>query len=150
MRTGMKTISTHIPLPQNRIINACSSTTKMVLTAALLVSLGACQSVDSSRLLSSIAGVAVAEEISFRNPPKLNEWLVPQNGLVACESEQIAMTMALTGFFLDTCHTVTHPDQYQVRALDLRELADGHMTWMVEVAGAEGTAWVPLPWHDWV
>lgn len=146
----MKANSSHTPLPHNRAVSAGSSAAKMLLTTALFMNLGACQSAGSGSLLSNISGAAVVGEISFRNPPKLNEWLIPQNGLVACESEQLAMTMALTGFFLDTCHTVTHPDQYQVKALDLRELADGHMTWMVEVAGSQGTAWVPLPWHDWV
>ena len=101
-------------------------------------------------MLPGIYSVATTDPISFSNPPEINEWLIPQNGLIACQSEELAMTMALTGFLLDTCDSVTRPDQYQVTSVDLRDLADGHKTWMVKVEGSEGIAWVPLPWHNWV
>ena len=138
------------PLPHEKSGCARCSVSKVLLVATMLTGISACQSGGSGSLLPDITSIGGGDEISFRNPPELHEWLVPQNGLVVCESEQIAMTMALTGFFLDTCQTISRPDQYQVTALDLRELEDGNMTWMVEVASSDGTAWVPLPWHDWV
>jgi len=145
----MKTKAIHTPLPQQGVSdNSCFAV--KALASTLLLLLSACQGGGSGSLLSNVSGLGADDEISFRNPPELNETLIPQNGLVACKSEELAMTMALTGFLLDTCHTVTYSDQYQVRSLEIRDLADGNKTWMVKVEGSGGTAWVPLPWHDWV
>jgi len=107
-----------------------------------------------------------ARDIGYNNLPKIRHYLQPQSGMVVCRDQQAAIAMALTGFFIESCATLTKPDHWQVQQLTFKDMGEGRTLWLVEVhargeaeedkAGQTGkhdeenTAWAPLPWHDWI
>ena len=88
-------------------------------------------------------------EITFRNPPRKGDWLRPQPHLVICNTEQLAITMALTGFFLDGCELLATEKTHKVESVTQRDFGSDQLVWMATVSAGNGIHWVPFPWHDW-
>ncbi len=88
-------------------------------------------------------------ELTYRNPPRKGAWLQPQAHLVTCLSEQLAITMALTGFFLDGCELLQTARTHQVASVTKRDFGNDQLVWIAVVMTSSGTVWVPVPWHDW-
>lgn len=133
-----------------------SSQGKMVcLSILLLLALSSCSNIGNrnnnwpatlaSRLLLSPS----VHEFSYANPPQQGAWLRPQPHLVACKTEQLATTMALTGFFLQGCALLATENTHRVASIVRRDFGDDQFVWMATVDSPDGTVWVPIPWHNW-
>ena len=126
----------------------------LLVTCGLLPLLGACTMVP-------------ARELSFANPPSIGDVLRPQSGLAVCTNEQAATAMALTGFFLPGCETLTSEGlTFRVVAVEFRDLGNNQQFWLVRaiakssqnvspalsaaaVDDATREVWATFPWHDW-
>lgn len=110
----------------------------LLLTAAVMLS--ACQTVvsDHSR-----------QPGAFLNPPKVGAVIPSLSGSVVCLNELDALAMARTGFFTQSCSILTPEMKLVAESLKQVDAGEGIVI-MVQTALEGKTAWVPIPWHDWV
>jgi len=110
------------------------------LALVATVTLSACASIDSSR--DTRPG-------TFLNPPKVGEVITPRTGSVVCLNQLDALGMVRTGFFTQSCNTITPNMKLIAEAIEIVDAGEG-MVIMIQTTLAGRTAWAPIPWHDWV
>ncbi len=113
--------------------------TRLVLTIAVVFA-SACQTTSQDR--DTRPG-------TYLNPPKVGERITPRVGSVVCFNEQDAMAMVRTGFFTQTCSTITQDLNLIAESIERRDAGEGDV-WMIQTTYENQPAWVPIPWHDWV
>jgi len=85
---------------------------------------------------------------TFLNPPKVGERITPRVGTVVCFEELDAIGMSRTGFFTQSCQTVTEEFNLIANTVEQRDVGEG-LVWMIRTEYLDRLAWVPIPWHDW-
>jgi len=85
---------------------------------------------------------------TFLNPPKAGERITPRVGTVVCFDQRDAMGMVRTGFFTQSCETVTTTMNLIAESVTLMDAGEG-MVLMIQTTFKDAPAWVPIPWHDW-
>lgn len=110
------------------------------LALLAVVMLSACQTVvsDHSR-----------QPGAFLNPPKVGSVIPSLSGSVVCLNELDALAMTRTGFFTQSCSILTPEMNLIAESLKQVDAGEG-MVIMVQTTFEGETAWVPIPWHDWV
>ena len=109
------------------------------ITTAALVS---CQSVPSRSDLSHEPG-------TFLNPPTAGDTIRAVDGSVVCFNQLDAIGMVRTGFFTSSCQSITKNMALVAETVATQDAGEGPVI-MVQTTFAQKTAWVPIPWHDWL
>ncbi len=86
---------------------------------------------------------------TFLNPPKLGAIITPRVGSVVCLNELDALGMVRTGFFTQSCRTLTSEMVLVAESIERVDAGEG-MVIMIKTTFEGAPAWVPIPWHDWV
>lgn len=86
---------------------------------------------------------------TFSNPPKLGAVIPSRVGSVVCLNELDALGMVRTGFFTQSCTTLTAEMNLITESIERVDAGEG-MVIMIQTTFEGKTAWVPIPWHDWV
>jgi len=85
---------------------------------------------------------------TFLYPPKIGERITRQDSMVICFDQRDAMAMANTGFFTQSCQTVSGDMQLIAESVERVFSGEGDV-WMVGTRFNDREAWIPIPWHDW-
>lgn len=112
---------------------------------AAVFTLSACRTLDPSSFDSSID----TRPGTFSNPPALGTVITPRVGSVVCLNELDALGMVRTGFFTQSCQTLTPEMNLIAESIERVDAGEG-MVIMIQTTFEGEAAWVPIPWHDWV